>query len=487
MSLKKVTDKAIIENHLQTGKFILEVKKHKKNRNYDVNGQKIKKKIIEIYKNVFINDTNNINEIETSIINPNKKEVVYAIDKYNKYHDLFLLIKKHNPELHNVANWSLEKLDSYVKQYKLIDFNESEIKKNPTKLVVEIKNKDNDMISLQMMYATKNKNHKFPFGIAQIGNVFNKNEYTQLSIEYFFDPLKTKHKHFSAISAIKICIIDKTNYLITIDEALEKKIIDNEIMAFYIAKSWISAIQIGIDEKKIKFKRKSSFTWQLQCIVGGNELLCATITSQESSLNEVKRKTLSSKLISQLDIKGLKQYLKTTSITDELKEIIKLLLIMTPEELIKKYNFPSNLIKIKKVNKYDSFLPQMVKTSINIDNLFTAIFWHNLYFREENPRKLVLSLNNIYPYRYAIFQLHKKIDGSKIREKIIKLLMEKGETLNQIYFDDSMVSIGKKYVRADEIGVRYCLTIDSQTIKDETITLRARDTTKQLRMHLNKL
>lgn len=51
-------------------------------------------------------------------------------------------------------------------------------------------------------------------------------------------------------------------------------------------------------------------------------------------------------------------------------------------------------------------------------------------------------------------------------------------------FDDNG-NIGKRYCRQDEIGTPYCVTVDFQTLEDETVTLRNRDTTKQERIPIN--
>ena len=54
-------------------------------------------------------------------------------------------------------------------------------------------------------------------------------------------------------------------------------------------------------------------------------------------------------------------------------------------------------------------------------------------------------------------------------------------------FEDYSGSIGRRYARQDEIGTPYCITVDFDTIKDDTVTVRDRDTTKQERVSINKL
>jgi glycyl-tRNA synthetase len=54
------------------------------------------------------------------------------------------------------------------------------------------------------------------------------------------------------------------------------------------------------------------------------------------------------------------------------------------------------------------------------------------------------------------------------------------------YYDDSG-SIGRRYARMDEIGTPWCITVDYETLKDGTVTIRDRDTTRQVRIHQERI
>ena len=72
---------------------------------------------------------------------------------------------------------------------------------------------------------------------------------------------------------------------------------------------------------------------------------------------------------------------------------------------------------------------------------------------------------------------------------IVNKAQEVYKTIKETYscFYDESSSVGRRYARADEIGVKYCITIDFESIDDGCVTLRDRDTTKQERVKISEL
>src|SRR6056297_948242 len=148
----------------------------------------------------------------------------------------------------------------------------------------------------------------------------------------------------------------------------------------------------------------------------------------------------------------------------------------------------------KKIQYYDpeldkSYVPYVVETSIGLDRMFLAILTA-AYNEEEVPKEngkseqsVVLKLPPaLAPVHLAIFPLVKK-DG--LPEKALKIFDDlKYDFLCQYEEKDS---IGKRYRRQDAIGTPYCITIDHQTLEDNTVTLRYRDTMEQERIAIDKV
>jgi glycyl-tRNA synthetase len=133
----------------------------------------------------------------------------------------------------------------------------------------------------------------------------------------------------------------------------------------------------------------------------------------------------------------------------------------------------------------ESYVPYVVETSIGLDRTFLAVLSSS--FKEEKledgTERTVLALPPfLAPIKLAILPLVKK-DG--LPEKAM-------EIFNQLRFDHNVVyedkdSIGKRYRRHDAIGTPYCITIDHDTLTDNAVTLRDRDTMKQERVPISRL
>lgn len=127
-----------------------------------------------------------------------------------------------------------------------------------------------------------------------------------------------------------------------------------------------------------------------------------------------------------------------------------------------------------------SEIPTVIESSVGVERLFLTILfdaYHEDIMDEET--RVVLKLHpTIAPIKAAVLPLMKKISGPA--EELYKTL--KKQWIN-IDFDDSG-SIGKRYRRQDEIGTPVCFTIDYQTLEDQTITARLRDTGHQERIKL---
>jgi glycyl-tRNA synthetase len=102
---------------------------------------------------------------------------------------------------------------------------------------------------------------------------------------------------------------------------------------------------------------------------------------------------------------------------------------------------------------------------------------------ENGEKRVVLHLlPRVAPVKMAIFPLMKK-DG--LTEKAKEIFHRLNSSWN-IEYDDSG-AIGKRYRRQDEIGTPYCVTVDYETLENNTVTLRERDTMKQVRIPSDQL
>ncbi len=133
----------------------------------------------------------------------------------------------------------------------------------------------------------------------------------------------------------------------------------------------------------------------------------------------------------------------------------------------------------------ESYVPYVVETSIGLDRMFLAIMSHAYTEEklEDGSERIVMKLPPfLAPNKVAVFPLTKK-DG--LPEKAREIM----DGLKQDYmcFYEEKDAIGKRYRRQDAIGTPYCITVDHQTLEDNTVTIRERDTMKQERIAIDKI
>ena len=128
------------------------------------------------------------------------------------------------------------------------------------------------------------------------------------------------------------------------------------------------------------------------------------------------------------------------------------------------------------------FVPHVLELSFGIDRIFYAIL--ELFYREDKERgwDWFAFPSNLAPFNVAVFPLVNKDKIPELAVKIYKNLKSK----SNCFFDDGG-SIGKRYARADEIGTPFAVTVDYDTLKDDSVTVRDRDTTKQTRIKIKEL
>ena len=129
----------------------------------------------------------------------------------------------------------------------------------------------------------------------------------------------------------------------------------------------------------------------------------------------------------------------------------------------------------------EKYVPYCIEPSLGADRVALA-FLCNSYDEEkidENDTRVVLHLHPVLaPYKVAVLPLSKKL-SEKAKEVYAKLS-------KKFMCDyDEAGSIGKRYRREDEIGTPYCVTIDFDTLEDDTVTIRDRDTMEQIRLKID--
>lgn len=129
------------------------------------------------------------------------------------------------------------------------------------------------------------------------------------------------------------------------------------------------------------------------------------------------------------------------------------------------------------------YVPYCIEPSIGLDRIILMVLMDSFEEEEisEDNKRIVMKINPILsPYKVAILPLDKKL--SEISKNIFNNLSKK---IMCVY--DETGSIGKRYRREDAIGTPFAVTIDYETLKNGTVTIRDRDTMKQIRINQNEI
>jgi len=127
-------------------------------------------------------------------------------------------------------------------------------------------------------------------------------------------------------------------------------------------------------------------------------------------------------------------------------------------------------------------IPRVIEPTFGMGRVFLAILTKAYNYDKEKGNVVLKIPAKLAPLKAAVFPIVKSEEYEKISQEIVDSLIEDFEV---VY--DKSGSIGKRYARNDEIGTPMCITIDDKTSEDKSVTIRDRDTTKQVRVKIKDL
>ncbi|MEJ2263175.1 MAG: glycine--tRNA ligase [Anaerolineales bacterium] len=130
-----------------------------------------------------------------------------------------------------------------------------------------------------------------------------------------------------------------------------------------------------------------------------------------------------------------------------------------------------------------SFFPQVIEPAAGINRLFLMMLC-DAYWQDKDNQRIVLRFKPwLAPYKVAVFPLLK--NRPKLVDKARSIFTHLSQHISTAW--DERGNIGKRYYYQDEIGTPFCVTVDFQTLEDDTVTVRDRDTTCQVRVAVGEL
>lgn len=358
---------------------------------------------------------------------------------------------------------------------------------------------------------------KLPFGLFSIGKVFRNEisprggllrvrEFEQAEIEFFVDPTQKTHENYHLVQGIELKLHygaeTQETHLMVLEDAVKKKLIANECIAYFIGLTANFFNAIGIKNFRFRQHKKDEMAhyacdcWDAEVytsqgwveVVGIADRSCYDLTqhSKFSGSNLQAQRKLSQprkvhKIQPILDRKNWgRKYKEKTDVLIRKIQNMKI----DENNLTKKIEFLGEEIIIEyersEIMIYkEDFLPSVIEPSFGIGRIFHALIEQNFWERPEDSSRTVISFSPfVAPYQVWLSSLVSK-DFKDELSLLLDKFIKRGIRAHVI---DQNASIGKRYASADEIGVSYFITFDPDTQTDHSVTIRERDSTKQIRI-----
>ena len=374
---------------------------------------------------------------------------------------------------------------------------------------------------------------RLPFGVLQIGHALRNEisprqglirlrEFTISDLEFFFDPEEPSCRLLPEVENEVLPILlcetrlkeceDTTD--LTVKEALDRKVIRSEWQAFFMAMAKKLLVELGVPPEKQRFIEKlpwekahySSQSFDQEVLVdrwgwvevSGHayrtdyDLRChmqasgVDMTVYKEYINPVEREELVVKPISaKLGPVFKGETAKVAALlakapAQEVAEAMK----QQGFYMVENYEIKRDQVDIsrqKTIVRGTRFVPHVVEPSFGSDRLFYVALEYAYGIKED---RVVMGFpRSIAPVQVGIYPLMSK-DGLDTKAfQVQRLLANEGFMVDL----DETGSIGRRYARADEAGVQLGVTIDYDTLKDETVTIRDRDSWLQVRTAIKDL
>ncbi|RKF82919.1 Glycine--tRNA ligase 1, mitochondrial [Golovinomyces cichoracearum] len=386
--------------------------------------------------------------------------------------------------------------------------------------------------------------HQMPFASASIGKSFRNEispragllrvrEFLMAEIEHFVDPNgEKKHSRFDEVKDIELMLLNRETQLagqthvekVVIEKAVAEGTIANETLAYFLARIHLFLEKIGVDLSKIRFRQHmanemahyATDCWDAELLTSYGWIECVgcadrsaydlTVHARKTGAPLIVRERLETPISIEewqieIDKKKFGPHFKKDgkiieaaiqALSQDEREVLakdlasngKILINIGAQDL-QTVEISKDLIAIerrKRVENIREYTPNVIEPSFGIGRILYALLEHNYWTRGNeggDEARCVLSFPPIVaPVKVLLVPLSSHASFKPLIKQMSLKLRSLGLASR---VDDSSASIGKRYSRNDELGTPLGITIDFQSLQDQTFTLRDRDSTRQVR------
>jgi glycyl-tRNA synthetase len=374
---------------------------------------------------------------------------------------------------------------------------------------------------------------KLPFGAVQIGKSYRNEisprqgmirlrEFTQAEAEIFVHPAeKNRHPRFGRYADYKMPLLTwvrqqncEDPVTLSMREAVDKGVIANEYLAYYVALTHEMLVSIGIKPERLRFRQhlpderahyatdcwdaeifSDRFGWVETVGLADRTNYDLNAHAKESGTPmtvfiqyDEPRKVPRRRIIPNMSVLGKQYRTKAKAIFAELETATPTKDGAEVEVDGEKIHIPADLFEVRDEIidvRGEDIVPHVIEPSYGIDRMCYAVL-EQAYDEDtaDGEKRVVMRLSpKVAPVQVAVFPLMTRDGLDTIADEITRSLHKKGI---QAEYDDSG-AIGRRYRRQDEIGTPFAVTVDYDTKENNTVTLRDRDSMKQVRVSIGKL
>ncbi|KAA0163546.1 hypothetical protein FNF27_07914 [Cafeteria roenbergensis] len=355
---------------------------------------------------------------------------------------------------------------------------------------------------------------RVPFAATQIGSAYRNEiaprngllrvrEFTMAEIEHFVHPERKEHPKFASVASDVMTLFPATNQTtdgktvqMTIGDAVASKLVDNETLGYFLARTQRFLFASGIKPAGLRFRQHlrtemahyATDCWDAEILMASGWVECvghADRSCYDLDVHARARKTsleASERLPEPVTVTELSCIPNKGALGKRYKKAAKPLLSFLSEldgegvAAIKaqadagpvtvtvegtEFELVEGDLTFKECTRkvtMRKFTPSVIEPSFGIGRVMQGVFEHTFYVRPDDEARGVFG----FPAEVAPRPL-------------------------SVIVDDSGVAIGRKYARADEVGVPFAVTIDGVTTTEGTVTVRERDSMRQIRVALSDL
>ncbi|TVY44542.1 putative glycine--tRNA ligase [Lachnellula cervina] len=383
--------------------------------------------------------------------------------------------------------------------------------------------------------------NSMPFASASIGKCYRNEisprtgilrvrEFLLAEVEHFVDPEGgKKHERFEDVDRIELVLLDRHTQLagstetkvMTVGEAVRSRVIDNETLGYFLARIYLFFQKIGVDLKKVRFRQHmanemahyAADCWDGELLTSYGWIECVGCADRSAYDLSVHSKRTGEALVVrepreqplrieewQVDIDKKKlgpKFRKNAkaveeaidALSQEQRETLGQLLTRDGAINIDVPGLPEGkaeldraliqIVRRTRVENIREYTPNVIEPSFGIGRIFYSLLEHVYWHRPGDVARGVLSIPPLVaPSKVLIVPLSRSPGFASHVKRLSGRLRSLGISHT---VDDSSASIGKRYSRNDELGTPFGITVDFDSLKDDTITLRERDSIKQIR------